>query len=80
MGCARLVGGADSGVDEAHGADGVGAEGDAGAHFGEGVGGFVEVEGDVAFEEADGEGEAGDTTAADGDFEEFWGWGGRHGG
>ncbi len=76
--CARLVGDADSGVDEAHGADGVGAEGDAGAHFGESVGGFVEVEGDVAFEEAVGEGEAGDATAADGDFEGFWGLGGCH--
>lgn len=64
------------GVDEGHGAHGVAAEGDAGADFGEGRGGFVDVGWDAVVAETDGEGEAADSAAGDGDGEGVLGRGG----
>lgn len=66
----------DGWVDEGHGTHGIGAEGHSSADFGEGVGGFVDVDWDALVEEADGEGEAADPTAGDGDGEGFLGFGG----
>lgn len=66
---------ADLRVDQAHGAQGVGAKGHTGAYCGEGMRRLVGVEGDVVTEETYGEGETGYTAAADGYCEGFWRWG-----
>lgn len=68
------------GVDERHGVEGVGAEGDARAYLGEGWGRLIQVDGDALFEEADGECHAADAGTGDGDGEGFlWGRGGCRG-
>ena len=71
------VRGGESRVDELHGRDGVGAEGDAGADLGKARGGFIDVWGKVrgggVLKEAEQEGEAADATADDGEAERMVG-------
>ena len=64
--------GADAGVDEREGEDGVGPAGDSGADLGEAGSGFVDRVWDAVAGEADGEGEAGEAAADEGEG----GWGG----
>jgi len=59
----------DAGLDHAHAADGVGGERDAGADFAKGACLLVDVDFDVLSDEAEGEDQADDAAAYDGDFD-----------